>query len=392
VFREANVNEEERNSALGFEQGPIRPPSEAGSLLIRLTRNCPWNRCAFCHTYRGERYSRRSAEEVRGDIRTARAVAEELQSLSMRAGEGGEIGERTIAALQRNPALTQAHWSVANFLYNGGRTAFLQDADPLAGPLASTAEVLRALREAFPSIERVTTYARSRTAARIGPAGFETLREAGLDRVHIGMESGSDAVLEFIRKGVDAETHVKGGRAVKEAGLELSEYVMPGVGGRRFTEEHARESASVLNRIGPDFVRLRTLAVIATADLEAAVERGEMERLGEDDIVREIRALVSALEIPTRLESDHILNLLEEVQGDLPGDREAILGAIDAYLGLPEAERIHFRIGRRACIYRRLADMDGPRRARVDGIVTAMNVSTPEDADALIWEMMKRFV
>jgi len=384
--------EKDMDTARGFEQGPIRPPSEAQSLLIRLTRNCPWNRCAFCHTYRGEKYSRRRADEVKEDIALAKAASDDIRSLSSSLGEGGEVGERTIESLRFNPALGQAHWSVANFLFHGGRTAFIQDADPLAGPLEDSAEVLRALREAFPDIERVTAYCRSRTASRLGAEGFKTLREAGLDRVHIGMESGSDEVLEFISKGVDAEAHISGGRAVKEAGCELSEYVMPGLGGKRWTEAHARESARVLNRIGPDFVRLRTLAVIATADLDEAVREGRFERLGEDGIVREIRTLVSQLEVPTRLESDHVLNLLEEVQGDLPGDREAILSSIDAYLALPDAERIHFRIGRRACLYRRLGDMDGPLRARVENIVRSAGITTEEEADDAIWDIMKRFV
>ncbi len=377
---------------VSFEQGPIRPPSEAGSLLIRLTRNCPWNRCAFCHTYRGETYSRRRAPEVKADIDRAAEAARSLQDLSRRLGEGGEPGPATVSALQRNPALTPAEVSVANFLLNGGRTAFLQDADPLAGPVEESAEVLRHLRKRFPSVRRVTTYCRSRTAARLGPEAFRTLKEAGLDRVHIGMESGSDAVLAFIRKGVTAEQHVAGGRAVKEAGLELSEYVMPGLGGVRWTEEHARESAAAVNRIGPDFVRLRTLAVIPTADLEREVREGRLEPLGEDDTVREIRALVEGIETETRLESDHILNLLEEVQGDLPADKDRILGVIDAYLALPEEERVHFRIGRRSCAYRTLQDRNGPLRPRVDKILEALDIRSAKDADEAIREMVKRFV
>ncbi|MHC5039198.1 MAG: radical SAM protein, partial [Planctomycetota bacterium] len=252
--------------------------------------------------------------------------------------------------------------------------------------------VLQALRETFPAIQRVTTYCRSRTAARIGEEGFRTLKEAGLNRVHIGMESGSDDVLAFINKGVDAATHIRGGRAVKEAGLELSEYIMPGIGGRRWTEAHARDSAEAINRIEPDFVRLRTLAVTAAADLEEGIRKGEMDRLGEDDIVREIRRLVEGITVSTRLESDHILNLLETVQGDLPGDRERILETIDAYLDLPDAERIRFRIGRRACLFRGVEDLKGPLRARVEKIMEATGITSSEEADTAIWEMVKRFV
>ncbi|MHC4779839.1 MAG: radical SAM protein [Planctomycetota bacterium] len=376
----------------GFEQGPIRPPSEAGSLLIRITRNCPWNRCAFCHTYRGERYSRRRAAEVIEDVSRARAAADVLKALSLRMGEGGTIGERTVEALRCDPAMGQAHWSVANFLLNGGRTAFLQDADPLAGPLEETGEIIRAMREAFPSIERITAYCRSRTAARIGPKGFSALRETGLDRIHIGLESGSDEVLALVDKGVDATTHIRGGRAVKEGGLELSEYVMPGLGGRKFTRTHALSTASVLNEIEPDFVRFRTLAVVESADLAEAVEKGNLEVLGDVDIVKEIRNLVRSIEVPTRLESDHILNLLQDVRGDLPEERDTVLGVIDDFLALPDDEQAHFMVGRRACIYGGLEDRLGPMRGRVEKIMIALKIDSTASADEAIHEMIKRFV
>ena len=375
-----------------FEIGPIRPPSEAGSLLLRLTRNCPWNRCAFCNTYRGEKYSRRKTEEVLRDVATARAVADEIRSLSMSVGEAGGIGESTAAALRRRPALAEVHGNVANFLLNGSLTVFLQDADPHPGPMVETAGILRAVREAFPSVERVTTYCRSKTAARLGAETFRVLKAAGLDRVHIGMESGSDAVLSLVRKGAAAEDHVRGGCAAKEAGLELSEYWMPGLGGLAMTEEHARASAEAINRIGPDFVRLRTLAVVSGADLPGEVEAGRFERLGEDGTVREIRDFVNRLDVPLRLESDHVLNLLEEVRGDLPADRDAVLALLDGYLALPEPERVRFCIGRRLGAFRRLGDLHGPMRPRVEKAVERLGVKTSREADEVVGDMMARFV
>jgi hypothetical protein len=375
-----------------YEIGPIRPPSEAGSLLLRLTRNCPWNRCAFCQTYRGEKYGRRPVEEALRDVATAAAVADEIRAVSRNLGEGGQVGGLTGSALARNPALSEVHGNVANFLANGGRTVFLQDADPLAGPPEDTARVLRALRGAFPSLERVTAYCRSKTAARLGPETFKALREAGLDRVHTGMESGSDAVLALASKGATAEDHVRGGRAVKAAGLELSEYWMPGLGGRALSAEHSRASAETVNRIGPDFVRLRSLAVVSGADLLAEVEAGRFERLGDDETVAEIRDFVQRLEVPVRLESDHILNLLEEVQGNLPAENPGVLALLDSYLALPEAERILFRVGRRLGLFRRLRDREGPMRARAEKAVERLGISNSREADEIVWDLMTRFV
>ncbi|MCU0722105.1 MAG: radical SAM protein [Planctomycetes bacterium] len=379
-------------ASVPYEVGPIRPPSEAGSLLLRLTRNCPWNRCAFCHTYRGEKYGRRPPAEVLRDVAAAKAAAGELQSLSWEAGEGGELGAATIARLRERFPFSEAHAVVANFLLHGGRTAFLQDADPLAGPPEDTVAILRALRAAFPSLERVTTYCRSKTSARLGPATFRSLKEAGLDRVHTGMESGSDAVLELARKGATAEDHARGGLAVKEGGLELSEYWMPGLGGKALSAEHSRASAELVNRVRPDFVRLRTLAVVGAADLWAEVEARRFERLGDDEAVREIRDFVARIEAPVRLESDHVLNLLEELRGDLPGERDRLLGLCDAYLALPEPERVLFRIGRRLGAFRRLSDLAGTLRPRVEAAVRSLGIRGSREADETVWEMMAGFV
>src|SRR4030042_676718 len=173
----------------GFEQGPIRPPSEAYSLLLRVTRNCPWKRCAFCPVYKSAKFSRRSREEV------------------------------------------------------------------LAAPSALL-HIPQSLPQPFPSVNRVTTYARAQTLSRRAKEELTAIREAGLNRIHVGLESGSDKVLEKMRKGVTAERQILAGQNVKAAGLELSEYVMPGLGGKELWREHAIETARALNALNPDSLPL----------------------------------------------------------------------------------------------------------------------------------------
>ena len=174
------------------------------------------------------------------------------------------------------------------------------------------------------------------------------IRRAGLDRIHIGLETGYDPLLKFMSKGVTAEKQVRGGRNVKAAGMELSEYVMPGLGGRQWWREHATATARVLNQIDPDFIRLRTLRVPERIELFQEVRAGRFAKPSDDETAREIRLFVESLEgIHSYLASDHIMNLIETVEGRMPQDKERMLAILDSYLELPERERLKYRLCRR---------------------------------------------
>src|SRR5208283_4023902 len=150
-------------------------------------------------------------------------------------------------------------------------------------------ECLTYLREAFPSVERITSYGRSQTIAQLlSIEDLKRLREAGLTRLHLGMETGSDLLLKYMHKGVTKEQHVIAGRRVKESGIELSEYVMPGLGGKKWWEEHALETADALNSIDPDFIRFRTLKVTRDMILYPKLESGDFLLEEDEEILVEI--------------------------------------------------------------------------------------------------------
>ncbi len=343
-----------------MEQGPIRPPSEAKSLLLRVTRNCPWNKCVFCGVYKDEKFSRRTVAEVTGDIAQAAKAAEGIKELSLKEGEGGRVTGRVVQALFDRPDFSDPLFrTVAVWLYYGGQNVFIQDADSLIMDAGEMVSILEHLKTAFPAVRRITTYCRSLTAVHKSPGELAGLRKAGLTRIHVGMESGSDAVLKFMRKGVTAAGHIEGGRKIKAAGFSLCQYVMPGLGGKRWTGEHAAETARVINAVNPDFVRLRTLHVYPGAPLMEMMARGEFVPLGDEEILREIQALLGALEgIETTIVSDHMLNLLEELEGTLPGDKGKMLAVLDRYFSLSETDRLIFRLGRRQGLYHRLEDLN----------------------------------
>ncbi len=382
------------NPDLDFEQGPIRPPSEARSLLLRVTRNCPWNRCEFCPVYKGTRFSRRTMEEIRRDIDTVREMVEALRTLSWQAGLGGRLERSLLEDVYRRPDLTDSFRSVVLWQYYGGGSAFLQDANSLVMKTDDLAEVVSYLKATFPGLERITSYARSSTLARKSVEELRRLREAGLNRIHVGLESGSDTVLAYVKKGVTAAGQVEGGRRVVEAGIELSEYVMPGLGGRRWSEEHALETARVLNEINPHFIRIRSLAVAPGTPLREKVERGEFERPSDEEIVREERLFIESLEgITSYVASDHVLNLLEEVEGRLPEDKPAMLAVIDRFLDLPKEERLLFQLGRRLGVFRALSDLEDPGlRLRVEGVKEKVLARFGEDFEGAIRALVERFV
>jgi hypothetical protein len=355
---------------LTFEQGPIRPPSEARSLLIRVTRNCPWNRCAFCYTYQGCKFELRSVEDVKRDIQVARDIADQVKELSWKMGEGGAVTRSVISAVFSNDHLSRDSFrSIAVWLYYGGESVFLQDANSLILKTPDLVEILRFIREKFPGVSRITSYCRSKTAKRKTVEELKQIREAGLSRIHIGLETGYDPLLEFMRKGVTAGEHIEGGRNVVASGISLCEYVMPGLGGDRWSREHAVETANVLNQINPDFIRLRSLQVRRGTALFDRMEKGEFHPLGDEAVLKEIGIFVECLEgIQSHLISDHIRNLLEEVEGKFPEDKEKMLATIDRYLSLPARDRMIYRLGRWQGFYGRLddlADLDLYRRLEV---------------------------
>ena len=377
----------------GFEQGPIRPPSEADSLLIRVSRNCPWNRCRFCPVYKGRRFSLRPVAHVLEDIDRVRRyvtpirqAAEESGRLSP--GDVRRIGEK-VAPRDDGAFQAALHWAAG-----GMRSIFLQDANSLVIKPGDLGRILAHLRACFPWVARITSYARSHSVARIADADLAAFAAAGLNRIHIGLESGSDQVLARMKKGVTKAVHVKAGRKIKRAGMELSEYVMPGLGGRDLSRDHAIETADCLNRIDPDFIRLRTLAIPNHTELYQDFEAGGFAKLTDREMAEETLLFLEHLEgIGSTVKSDHILNLFQEVEGRLPEDKAAMTGVIREFLAMAPEDQMLYQVGRRLGLFSRLADMTASpeRRARAEATCRRYGIH-PGNVDQTIDELMKRFI
>ena len=374
-----------------YELGPIRPPSEAFSLLIRVTRNCSWNRCKFCPIYKNDKFELRTVEEIKRDIDTAAVIRDRITRAAAASGHADNIREFA-AAVCNNPP-DNAYRNVALWMYAGCKHAFLQDANTLIMKTPGLIEVIEYLKAVFPTIDRITSYARSKTARQRKLEELVQLREAGLSRIHMGLESGSDAVLEYMDKGVTAADHVAGGKNVVASGISLCEYVMLGVGGKKLWRQHALETARVLNEINPDFIRFRTLTVRAGMPLYDEVKNGDFIRSSDELVVEEEKLLIENLECNSNIVSDHIINLLPEVEGKLPEDKEKMLAVISRFQRLSPVDRNNYKTGRRLGIYNSLDDMNDLQLcAQVDGALARLSPDGGPVADEVLFRFMERYI
>ena len=198
-----------------FQIGMYRPPSEGAraSLLLQVTENCPWDRCSFCCLYRGKKFGFRSVGEIKRDIDAAKALADELIRISKQLGYKGKVNRKvilTIVEADSSLGLNSSFITVAHWLLTRGKTAFLQDSNSLVMKPVDLIEILKYLRSSFPSLERVTSYARSHTLYHRKLSDLKEIRAAGLDRLHTGLETGDDELLSKVSKGVTSQQQIEG--------------------------------------------------------------------------------------------------------------------------------------------------------------------------------------
>ncbi|MCE5262001.1 MAG: radical SAM protein [Deltaproteobacteria bacterium] len=348
-----------RLRGLSFAVGPYRPPSEGGSasLLLQVTGNCPWNKCTFCEMYKGQRFIYRPVAEIIADIDRVTAIRDAIQEVSRKLGMGGRATREVAAVIldaDRGLAENYAFVSVFNWLGAGGKTAFLQDADSLIMRPPELVSVLKHLRSSLPSLTRVTSYARSKTLSHRKPEELRAIREAGLDRLHIGLETGDDALLAHVRKGVTNAAQIAGGKKAMAAGFQVSEYWMPDLGGREGRRAHAENTARVLSAINPHYIRSRPFVPRPGTPLAEEVRQGRLTLSSPHERLEELAWMIGGLEVTSRVCFDHAMNAWADRRGGLlfrqdyegyrfPEEKPLILERIREGLAVPESTHVHVR-------------------------------------------------
>lgn len=345
----------------GFELGPIRPPSEAYSLLVRINRGCGWNKCRFCGFYRGIPFSPRPAEDIIKDIDLIKEWLDIFQ--------GKRPGREPLDDGDREACYMAYHW-----LQAGMQNVFFQDANSILMQPEGMLQVLRHLNALFPHIQRITSYARSDTINRLSLERLKQYRELKLNRFHIGLETGNDEVLKRMNKGVTKQVQIQAGIKAMAAGIEINEFYMPGMGGREYARGSALDTADVMNQVNPNFIRIRSMALAENLEMYEDYKSGLLTRPNDIETIHEIRLFIENLHgITSVVDSDHILNILLELKGQMPQDKDKMLGIIDRFLDLPEDTQNIFRLGRRLGIMGDMRELQIPRL--VDRVKQVMDQS-----------------
>ncbi len=354
-FRE-NV---EKLNKMSFAVGVYRPPSEGGSasLLLRVTENCPWNKCTFCEMYKGHPFVYRSVKDIKNDIDTVKAITDEITEISRKVGEEGKLTRNVLRAiLSVNPYMNEnpCFSTVFSWMYYGGKTAFLQDANSMIMRPLEFIEVLEHLRKTLPGLNRVTSYTRSKTLAQRKLDELIAIRKAGLDRIHVGLESGDDEVLKLVRKGVTSAEQIEGGKKAMAAGFQLSEYWMPDLGGRERWRQHAENSAKVLSEINPNYIRSRPFVPRQGTEIFEDYAQGRLHISSPHERLEELQLMIENLNVTSHVCFDHNMNSWTNRQGGLlfsldyegykfPEEKSRVLELIREGLTVDESRHINIK-------------------------------------------------
>ena len=278
-----------------YEGTVYRPPSEANSLLIQATIGCPHNKCSFCSMYKQSSFKVRSVEEIKEDLLAARQYyGEHIESL------------------------------------------FFPDGNTIIMKTAQLVDIFSYARKLFPHLQRITVYGSARFVNKKSIADLQQLKDAGLSRIHTGMESGDDVTLQRIHKGTNAAEIIEAGLKLKKVGIDTSEYYLVGIGGQDRWREHALESARVLSQFSPDYIRLRTFVPIPGTPIYEDYRQGVFKLLSPHEALREIDLFIANLHCQgSRVLSDHVSNYWN-IEGRIPDDREEMLTSIKTALSIPE--------------------------------------------------------
>jgi len=285
--------------------GPIyRPPSEANSLLVQATIGCPWNKCTFCMVYKkGPKFKIRPVKDIKEDLLWAKQ---------------------------------NYNSSVETVFFPSGNTIIIKTEDFI--------EILNYTKKLFPNLKRITIYGSAQYIVKKDLDEIKKIAKAGLTRIHVGLESGDDVILKRVKKGSTKDIQIKAGKIVKQANIELSEYIVLGLGGKERTKEHIEETVDVLNKIDPDFIRIRTFLPKINTPILEEINSGAFQILSPHEVLQETYRLIRGLKVKSQLYSDHYTNYIS-VNGKLPEDKDTMLKTIETALKQDEKSYREVYIG-----------------------------------------------
>lgn len=287
------------------EQIVIRPPVEAYSVLIPVTGGCSWNKCRFCGTYKGvygvtQDYAVRPIEDVKKEI---------------------------------------DYYSLKNY---NGFPVFLAGGNPTSAPTDYLVEIIKYVREKIDNVKRISCYTKALDILRKSDEELIKLADAGLDIMYMGLESGSSKILRIMKKGTNAESMIKAGKKILKAGIKLSLYVILGLGGKKLSEEHIKETSRVLTEINPTIFRFRTLNILPNTPLWKEWKSGEFELLSPVENLIEEREIIAYLgdHVTSQVFNDHVSNYCSIESTNIKEDRKIFIKTLDSFINDPKIKNL----------------------------------------------------
>ena len=270
-----------------YEGSIWRPPSEARSLILQATVGCSNNQCTFCGSYKNKKFKIKSLEQLKADV-----------------------------------------YLVQNY-YKSTNRIFLADGDALVIKTPQLLDTLDLLYEEFPQLERVGVYASPQNLLQKSVDELIQLKKHGLGIIYLGVETGSDLLLKKVKKGVTRQQMIAAGSKAVQSGISLSVTIIIGLGGPELSQQHAKETASLLNKVNPDYTGALTLMLVEGTELHKEYKKREFELLTPGETIQEMYWLIESLNCKTVFRSNHASNYLP-IGGNLPEDKENLLKQIAA--------------------------------------------------------------
>lgn len=281
-----------------YDEPLFRPPSEAESLIFQVTLGCSWNECTFCEMYTSKKFRSRPWEEIETEIRAAALTFPNVEKI------------------------------------------FLADGDALALSNKRLLPILNLLTEKFPRLKRITSYALPKNLLVKSVEELKALREAGLTMIYYGVESGDPVLLQKVKKGATREEMIEGMTKAHEAGLVISTTNLLGLGGRKYSEQHALNTADLLSKVGPKYISFLTVMFPLGTQRFLEAFGGDYEEMNQRDLFGELKRVVENLQVnDVEFRSNHASNYLP-IKAHLPEDRDEILQLIDTVIQNPKSSLI----------------------------------------------------
>lgn len=275
---------------MNYEGSIYRPPSESKSLILQITVGCSHNNCTFCSMYKDKAFKVKSIEKIMGDLAEAREK------------------------------------------YHSIKRIFLADGDALVLQSQVLFKILEKITVLFPECERVSAYATPKAILMKTPEVLEKLYDKGLKLLYMGIESGSNEVLNKVKKGNTSEEIVEAGKKVMESSMHLSVTLISGLGGKELWHQHAIKSADVVSLINPDYLSLLTLMIDPDTEIAHQIEKKEMTLLTTEEILLETHEFIKNLTLENCVfRSNHASNYVA-LSGTLNHDKANLMREIQRYI------------------------------------------------------------